>query len=344
MEIESAIEIWNDLCFHINKHKNSLEKEFQRIVVSFFEKLGWSSHKGEIISQQTIPIGAAQRLIPDIIIKENDKEVIVIELKKNNASNSSRTQQQLFSYMHQLKLKFGMFIGENLQFYYDKPDDNGQPIEIFETDFTSDNEEAAKFISLISKPFGEDKLLEFCNDRILTPEDKLRLKELKVKIFKGFYEGKAKALFIDFLRKEYNEQIANKIRDEIEVEVEVEDNTFTSDLVHPDPNSSVKNIYHEVKDYIKSLGNNNNIISDKECQRYWSFKKNSKYFVGVQLRKNEVVLMLELDLKRNEIEEGFTRDMRKINAFAPGNLEIRIENERDLKKAKQLIKRAYAEN
>jgi hypothetical protein len=123
------MEKWNEICFRISSHKNSSEKEFQQEVEFIFDKLGWSKFKGEMISKKAIPIGSAQRLIPDIILKNNDKEIIVVELKKNNISSTLRIEQQLFSYMRQLRLEFGIFVGENLQFYYDVPNDNERVAE-----------------------------------------------------------------------------------------------------------------------------------------------------------------------------------------------------------------------
>jgi hypothetical protein len=107
------MEKWNEICFRIKNHKNSSEKEFQQEVEFIFDKLGWSKFKEEMISKKAIPIGSAQRLIPDIILKNNDKEVIVVELKKNNISSTLRIEQQLFSYMRQLKVLLPLYFFTN---------------------------------------------------------------------------------------------------------------------------------------------------------------------------------------------------------------------------------------
>jgi len=40
--------IWNEICFHVNKNRDATEQDFEKIVELLFEKLGWSSFKGEI--------------------------------------------------------------------------------------------------------------------------------------------------------------------------------------------------------------------------------------------------------------------------------------------------------
>ena len=119
------------------------------------------------------------------------------------------------------------------------------------------------------------------------------------------------------------------------------DNKISARKIHVKADTLIENIYDEVSNYIKSLGKN---ISVKERQRFWSFKKNTKNFIGMLIQKVQLVLLLKLDPKTVKLEEGFTKDMSKIKAFTTGNLEVRIENKTDFEKAKPLIKRAYEEN
>jgi hypothetical protein len=45
-------EIWNDICYRINKNNDVSERDFQNIFEILFEKLGWSQRKGEIVPQK----------------------------------------------------------------------------------------------------------------------------------------------------------------------------------------------------------------------------------------------------------------------------------------------------
>jgi hypothetical protein len=121
-------DIWNDMCYHItHKNRNVLERGFQTIAESLFEKPGWLQHKGEIITQKAIPIVSSNNIKPDIVIQTNGQRLFVVELKKPNITLSGRNGERLFSYMRQLKLNFGILPGETLQIYYELPNDNEPP-------------------------------------------------------------------------------------------------------------------------------------------------------------------------------------------------------------------------
>jgi len=289
------MEIWNEICFYINKHKNSSEKEFQSNVEFIFDKLGWSSYKGEMISQKTIPIGSAQRLIPDIILKDNDKEVIVIELKKNNVSISNRIEQQLFSYMLQLKLKFGIFIGENLQFYYDDPNNN-KPIKIFEIEFIENNEKAVDFISLIRKPFDEGKLLDFCAKKILEIGEDKKLADLENDILNGVFDNNIKIFFIELLQNKYEKHIIDKISNNLEVKVLLKNQT---DITDTQPNPPIRHIIEKIdkneamnlvnREVNMGLNNSNTVFSNvnKGKPVWWFEPENSRFNYDFHLILND---------------------------------------------------------
>jgi len=230
MEKEKAEKIWNYLCVHINKNRNSLEEELQKNIEFLFAELGWSKLNGEIIHENELPIGSKGKLKLDITIKNNDKNIIVIELKRNNNYNTNKSEPQLFSYIRQSDVKFGILIDGNLQFYYKIPEE--KPIKVFEADFSENDEQAAEFISLISKPFEENKLLEFCEKRILKLEDEEPFEELKNEIINGTLDSKAKTSFIKFLQEKYNEQIANKISNEIEIKILLRNSSIRNEKTH----------------------------------------------------------------------------------------------------------------
>ncbi len=77
---------WNEICFHINKSRHASERDFQTTVEFLFEKLGWSLFRGEIVSQTVIPVGSANSVKPDIVIKNDGRVVLVVELKSRMLS------------------------------------------------------------------------------------------------------------------------------------------------------------------------------------------------------------------------------------------------------------------
>lgn len=172
---------WNEICFLIKKHshENSKEAFFQNEVVNIFEKLGWSRYRNEIDTYKKLPIGANNSLILDILISLDDKKLFAVELKRATNQGSERVSQQLFSYMLQLKMKFGLFIGENIQLFYDDPNDNKHPIKLIEIEFTENNEEGFKLIEIIKRStFDEEKLIEYCNEKLKEIEETKTINQL----------------------------------------------------------------------------------------------------------------------------------------------------------------------
>lgn len=172
---------WNEICFLIKEHskENSKEAFFQNEVVNIFEKLGWSRYKKEIETEKSVPIGANNRLRLDILISFEEQRLFVVELKKPTNQGSERISQQLVSYMLQLKMKFGLFIGENIQLFYDDPNDNKNPLKLIEIEFSYDNEEGHKLIEILKREtFDEKELIEYCNQKLKDIEENKTLNEL----------------------------------------------------------------------------------------------------------------------------------------------------------------------
>lgn len=60
-----------------------------------------------------------QHLRPDFVLYKDEIPQVVIEAKKPNNIQTERNKEQLFSYMRQKKVDFGLYIGEEIQLYYD---------------------------------------------------------------------------------------------------------------------------------------------------------------------------------------------------------------------------------
>lgn len=173
-------DLWEEICFIIEKHRNDSEKEFQIIAESIFEKLGWKQYKGEII-KPSISFGAANRGIPDIVIQSDNIKHYVVELKKAANTISERNVEQLISYMRQLKLSYGILIGNSLQVYYESLSDDKPAIKVCEVPFDSQNKLGPIVIELLSKyNFSKEKFEYFCQTQIKKQTEKNeRLKQIE---------------------------------------------------------------------------------------------------------------------------------------------------------------------
>lgn len=100
--------------------------------------------------------------------------------------------------------------------------------------------------------------------------------------------------------------------------------------------------YEALDRFITALGDD---VSLKVTKHYFAYRR-IKNFVGVevQARNNQLVVYLKLNPDEVPLEEGFTRDVRDIGHFSPGDLEVRLSNRADLERAKPLIERSYEDN
>ena len=174
--------IWNEICFHVNKNRNAEENNFQTTIEFMLEKLGWSLYKGEIVSKLPVPIGSAKNVYPDIVIKQDEKMIYVIELKRANVNFTERNKYQIKSYMRQLKLDFGILLGESLHVYFEKPSDINSPIKVCDIKFNDNSEVGIECIEIISKNgYSFERFEDFCNKCLENP-DKYNEKIIKPKI------------------------------------------------------------------------------------------------------------------------------------------------------------------
>lgn len=214
---------WNEFCFLLSDNINTdiSENAFEQKVIQALMVLSWKQFSGDLEVRPTFQIGAANRITPDFIIKSSDgQRLFVIEIKQPAIPLTSSFQQQLFSYMRQLKLEYGILIGQGIQIFYDgnliKQED---PVLLETIHFEKDNDKGEKFIELFSKEnFSFQNLKEFTlkaikkinrkedakdlTDRILDPNYKTKLRELIKQDFIGEYDAEVIESVLEELRFE----------------------------------------------------------------------------------------------------------------------------------------------
>ena len=168
--------------------------------------MGWSRRQGEVVTQKHISVGSNQTLIPDITIESNNKVLFVVELKHPNES-VEKHKKQLISYMRQLKLRFGVLLGDKFQLYYDDTTEDGTEAQkVFEAAFTENNPEAEELLSLLTKEqFGKDKLLVFAEKQLEKIQESEVMNEIRE------YVGEQLSHLQDKLYKELQEEYDSKL-------------------------------------------------------------------------------------------------------------------------------------
>ena len=137
-----------------------------------------------------------------------------------------------------------------------------------------------------------------------------------------------------------NENVATAIQDTESpiTKAKYADKTFEEQLKNAD--ASIKTLYQDLTNYILSLGDD---VCETHLKRYAAFKK-IRNIVTVVVLKKKLVLNLPLDVNTVAFEEGFSRDVTNIGHWGCGEVELNLQSNADLEKAKVFIDRAYNEN
>ena len=144
---------------------NSTETKYQQEIENCLKFLGWRSSNKTMQSQVTIPIGNNNSIRPDIVLYKNDIPVLPIEIKRPNNTCNIKQESQLTSYMRQLRLNIGLYIGENIQLYYDNPNDLDNPICVLKIEFREDDVNGSLFCEMLSyEKFDITSLEDSCKE------------------------------------------------------------------------------------------------------------------------------------------------------------------------------------
>jgi hypothetical protein len=156
-----STKIWNTIVQHYKDNFGAKEDILQKSWELFFSELfHYSKIFGEIDAQRSITIGSHQRTVPDIIIKNNSKDLFNVELKQYSLPFTIDMEKQLKSYMDLLHITIGILICQNIYLYvYDFSKGISKKAEI---KFTENNPDGIKFVELLQNgQFSEQKIEEF---------------------------------------------------------------------------------------------------------------------------------------------------------------------------------------
>lgn len=169
------------------KDKNVEEEPFHEKIEDQLQILGWAKYLGEINHKLNIPIGNNRHIQPDIIVGNISDPQFVIEVKRPDHELTSKDIDQLASYMRQLKLPVGLFIGSYIEVLYDRPNTKGNVPNQSKVDLKLEkvyrvelelekNSKGEKFVELFSKDnFSHDAIRKFCEERL---KEKARKEDL----------------------------------------------------------------------------------------------------------------------------------------------------------------------
>jgi predicted transport protein len=114
--------------------------------------------------------------------------------------------------------------------------------------------------------------------------------------------------------------------------------TIGDDLaVAPAP---VHEVYAALEQFVGGLGED---VTRTQLASYIAFRRLRNFTcVEVDLREGELLLYLRLDPDTVQLEDGFTRDVRRLGHVGTGLLEVRVPDGRTLTRALPLVRASYA--
>jgi predicted transport protein len=111
-----------------------------------------------------------------------------------------------------------------------------------------------------------------------------------------------------------------------------------SDYLEQAP-APLRDRYEALKAFLLALGDD---VQLKVVKSYFAFKRLKNFAcVEVHPSSNKLVVYVKVNPDSVPLELGFTRDVRKIGHFGTGDLEITIDSEDDLERAKPLLIKSY---
>lgn len=160
-------DIWNEIVEALSPYlsHHSSESDYQRKIEECFRYIGWKSSNGTMKSQYAVPIGNSNTIRPDLVLfNVVGNAVLPVEIKRPDNVQKERQVTQLKTYVRQLNLRVGLYIGENIQLYYNS--ENGDFANVFTAEISKDDANGPILCGLLSFPeFDLEKLCDFCISR-----------------------------------------------------------------------------------------------------------------------------------------------------------------------------------
>ena len=212
-------EKWEEICFLLseNVEKEISESEFEQNVIQALRVLNWKEFTGDIQIRPSFRFGASNRMMPDFVINSADKKnLFVIEIKQPNIPLTTSFQQQLFSYMRQLRLQYGILIGQSIQVFYDGDlTQHDDPVLLETIQIDKDDIKGQRFVELFAKDnFSFDKLNTFTQNSLKKINRRAEKKILTDKIMSEEYQSTVFELIKqDFLHVYDAELIDNALKE-----------------------------------------------------------------------------------------------------------------------------------
>ncbi|MFD0976829.1 type I restriction enzyme HsdR N-terminal domain-containing protein [Salinimicrobium gaetbulicola] len=296
-------DLWEEICFILTETipSNVSEQIYENKVIRVFEKLGWSQYKKELSVRESIQFGAANRMCPDIIIRNGKSEpVFVVEIKKPTADlNFSGHKNQLASYMRMLRTPVGILVGDKFKVFTEMP--NSRENEIFlieEIPLKKTTEKGAAFVQSFKKSENIYNSIEsYVQSGLKKYNEKRKVKEIENRLNQGNFSDEIFELVKDRLIEFYDPNLVEKVLMDYEFEVR-----------------SKKAAFHDIESsHSLAITTSQVRSSDSNAKRTKDGLKIGEYvqktfrelFANNKLNSNDIQALLSPDYSKRVLNAGY---------------------------------------
>ena len=218
-------DLWEEICYILTETipSNVSEQIYENKVIRVFEKLGWSQYRKELSVRESMQIGSANRIFPDIIIRnEHAEPVCVIEIKKPSADlNFSGHVNQLSSYMRMLRTHVGILIGDRIKVYTEKPNTRANEILLVEEiPLRCESDKGLKFVESFQKNGSTDEMIEsYIQNGLKKYKEKQKRKELEKRINDPGFSDEIQDIVKEKLKEYYEPDLVDKVLNDYKFEL-----------------------------------------------------------------------------------------------------------------------------
>ena len=166
----TADEIWSKIVSRVEKNRDALEEKVEEIWGDTIFSILLGYDDDDVAHQVGVQNGRETKRL-DILVKEDRKNIFVVEFKKLNSAFDECAKKQLFSYMRLLEypVKVGILICKELYLYYDAAPEKLLEMKIA---FEHGNPQGSKFIDLFRKgSFNENAVKAFIEQQQMLQTD-----------------------------------------------------------------------------------------------------------------------------------------------------------------------------
>lgn len=217
----NTTEKWNYIVSRHSKLYNAQEKEIQSEWETYCSELfDYKKLFNEIDAFRSMQIGSHERVIPDIILKNSNKDLIDIELKQYNLPFDIKFEEQLKSYLKLLSLSVGIIVCQKI--YLCWLNDGDKKIYKIAIPFTENNPDGIILIDLLCKEtFSAEKIKDYIKNKLTT---KINIQKIKNEITPDLIY---KLLSSNFENEKYSDEEILQALDTINISVSEKNKSIT---------------------------------------------------------------------------------------------------------------------